>query len=143
MISTANVYIQGKVINTSKIWIEKNAWFHLFSTNMTNYPVATQRSNVVSLSMQRHDVASTIMRLCSNVVLVLEYDTDSFYSLTLVSNVFRPAEPRFPIHIGISGYVATSGEPLSIPDVYQDSRFDQSVGFFYVYTTLCTNGKLH
>ncbi|GIY49266.1 dual 3',5'-cyclic-AMP and -GMP phosphodiesterase 11 [Caerostris extrusa] len=36
-------------------------------------------------------------------------------------------EGRFPIHVGITGYVATSGETLNIPDVRRDDRFDQSV----------------
>ncbi|XP_021348961.1 dual 3',5'-cyclic-AMP and -GMP phosphodiesterase 11-like isoform X1 [Mizuhopecten yessoensis] len=34
-----------------------------------------------------------------------------------------PAEPRFPIHIGISGHVATTGETLNIPDASKDKRF--------------------
>jgi len=35
-------------------------------------------------------------------------------------------EPRFPINIGITGYVATTGETLNIPDAYEDDRFDAS-----------------
>lgn len=38
-----------------------------------------------------------------------------------------PFEGRFPINIGITGYVATTGETLNIPDAYEDSRFDPSV----------------
>ncbi|XP_042878602.1 dual 3',5'-cyclic-AMP and -GMP phosphodiesterase 11-like [Penaeus japonicus] len=38
-----------------------------------------------------------------------------------------PFESRFPINIGITGHVATTGETVCIPDAYQDSRFDQSV----------------
>ncbi|KAK3091837.1 hypothetical protein FSP39_023062 [Pinctada imbricata] len=38
-----------------------------------------------------------------------------------------PAEPRFPIHIGISGFTATTGEVLNIPSAYEDKRFDPSV----------------
>ncbi|KPM02233.1 cGMP-dependent 3',5'-cyclic phosphodiesterase-like protein [Sarcoptes scabiei] len=40
---------------------------------------------------------------------------------------FTPFEGRFPINIGITGYVATSGETLNIPDAYKDNRFDPSV----------------
>ncbi|GIY63836.1 dual 3',5'-cyclic-AMP and -GMP phosphodiesterase 11 [Caerostris darwini] len=36
-------------------------------------------------------------------------------------------EVRFPINVGITGYVATTGETLNIPDVLQDDRFDPSV----------------
>ncbi|XP_076074511.1 dual 3',5'-cyclic-AMP and -GMP phosphodiesterase 11-like isoform X5 [Mytilus galloprovincialis] len=38
-----------------------------------------------------------------------------------------PAEPRFPIHIGISGHVAATGQTLKIPDAYKDKRFDPKV----------------
>ncbi|GIY57385.1 dual 3',5'-cyclic-AMP and -GMP phosphodiesterase 11 [Caerostris darwini] len=38
-----------------------------------------------------------------------------------------PFEGRFPINVGITGYVATTGETLNIPDVLQDDRFDPSV----------------
>ena len=37
-----------------------------------------------------------------------------------------PFEGRFPINIGITGYVATTGETLNIPDAYEDQRFDPS-----------------
>ncbi len=33
-------------------------------------------------------------------------------------------EIRLPIGKGISGYVAATGEPINIPDAYQDDRFD-------------------
>ncbi|GIY26707.1 dual 3',5'-cyclic-AMP and -GMP phosphodiesterase 11 [Caerostris darwini] len=36
-------------------------------------------------------------------------------------------EDRFPINVGITGYVATTGEILNIPDVLQDDRFDPLV----------------
>ncbi|XP_071808563.1 dual 3',5'-cyclic-AMP and -GMP phosphodiesterase 11-like isoform X1 [Asterias amurensis] len=36
-------------------------------------------------------------------------------------------ECRFPIHLGITGYTATTGETLNIADVYKDSRFDPKI----------------
>lgn len=38
-----------------------------------------------------------------------------------------PFEGRFPINVGITGYVATTGETLNIPDAYEDERFDSTV----------------
>ncbi|XP_044007181.1 dual 3',5'-cyclic-AMP and -GMP phosphodiesterase 11-like isoform X1 [Aphidius gifuensis] len=38
-----------------------------------------------------------------------------------------PFESRFPINVGITGYVATTGETVNIPNAYEDSRFDASV----------------
>ncbi|XP_057313858.1 dual 3',5'-cyclic-AMP and -GMP phosphodiesterase 11-like isoform X2 [Hydractinia symbiolongicarpus] len=50
------------------------------------------------------------------------------------------SEVRFPINIGITGYVATTGETLNIPDAYNDPRFDPSVdggSGFKTKTILC------
>ncbi|KAB0793779.1 hypothetical protein PPYR_13399 [Photinus pyralis] len=38
-----------------------------------------------------------------------------------------PFESRFPINIGITGYVATTGDIVNIANAYEDSRFDSSV----------------
>ncbi len=36
-------------------------------------------------------------------------------------------EIRFPSHLGIAGYVATTGETLNIPDAYADFRFNPNI----------------
>lgn len=38
-----------------------------------------------------------------------------------------PHEGRFPINVGITGFVATTGQTLNISDVYSDPRFDRHV----------------
>ncbi|XP_055920865.1 dual 3',5'-cyclic-AMP and -GMP phosphodiesterase 11-like isoform X3 [Eupeodes corollae] len=38
-----------------------------------------------------------------------------------------PFESRFPINVGITGHVATTGETVNIPNAYEDDRFDPSV----------------
>lgn len=38
-----------------------------------------------------------------------------------------PHEGRFPINVGITGFVATTGQTLNIPDAYSDPRFDRHV----------------
>ncbi|KAF5274667.1 hypothetical protein FQA39_LY18714 [Lamprigera yunnana] len=38
-----------------------------------------------------------------------------------------PFESRFPINVGITGYVATTGEIVNILNAYEDPRFDASV----------------
>ncbi|CAH0563713.1 unnamed protein product [Brassicogethes aeneus] len=38
-----------------------------------------------------------------------------------------PFESRFPINVGITGYVATTGETVNIPHAEDDERFDPSV----------------
>ncbi|CAH1793422.1 unnamed protein product [Owenia fusiformis] len=47
------------------------------------------------------------------------------------------SEPRFPINIGVTGYVATTGEILNIPDAYKDDRFDPSVDKETDFKTKC------
>ena len=34
----------------------------------------------------------------------------------------QAGEGRFPVNVGITGYVATTGESVNIRDAYQDSR---------------------
>ncbi|XP_067624742.1 dual 3',5'-cyclic-AMP and -GMP phosphodiesterase 11 isoform X2 [Eurosta solidaginis] len=51
-----------------------------------------------------------------------------------------PHESRFPINVGITGYVATTGETVNIPNAYEDDRFDASVdaeGSFKHKSILC------
>ena len=38
-----------------------------------------------------------------------------------------PFEGRFPINVGITGFVATTGHTVNIPDAYVDHKFDQHV----------------
>lgn len=49
-----------------------------------------------------------------------------------------PFESRFPINIGITGHVATTGETVNIVNAYEDHRFDQSVddGSTFMHKTI-------
>lgn len=38
-----------------------------------------------------------------------------------------PFEGRFPINVGITGFVATTGQTVNIPDAYADQKFDKHV----------------
>ncbi|XP_071105991.1 dual 3',5'-cyclic-AMP and -GMP phosphodiesterase 11-like isoform X1 [Haliotis cracherodii] len=60
-----------------------------------------------------------------------DFDNDDTY------NREGPQEPRFPINIGITGYVAATGEPLNIPDAYSDDKFDLSVDVDSGFRTRC------
>ncbi|GAB1599790.1 dual 3',5'-cyclic-AMP and -GMP phosphodiesterase 11-like isoform X2 [Argonauta hians] len=49
-------------------------------------------------------------------------------------------EPRYPINIGITGHVATTGDILNIPNAYADCRFDPSsdeIADFKTRSILC------
>lgn len=56
------------------------------------------------------------------------FDLDASDMETEDSNSrISPSEGRFPINVGITGYVAATGETVNIADAYADDRFDQSV----------------
>jgi adenylate cyclase len=49
-------------------------------------------------------------------------------------------EIRFPMELGIAGFVATKGELVNIPDAYQDPRFNKEIDIktgYYTRTILC------
>jgi GAF domain-containing protein len=58
---------------------------------------------------------------------VFDLEAEDLRSSQETETRLSPFEGRFPINIGITGYVATTGETLNIADAYQDPRFDPSV----------------
>ncbi|KAI8042452.1 hypothetical protein M5D96_003765 [Drosophila gunungcola] len=60
------------------------------------------------------------------ILLVHEADKGSFSREEATSRT-SPYESRFPINIGITGHVATTGETVNVPNAYEDDRFDASV----------------
>ncbi|MEE4310701.1 MAG: HD domain-containing phosphohydrolase [candidate division KSB1 bacterium] len=56
-------------------------------------------------------------------VFLLDRNTNEIWSKV----AHGEEEIRFPSHLGIAGYVATTGEILNIPDAYADSRFNPDI----------------
>ena len=52
-----------------------------------------------------------------------EEDTEGNVKEEILSN----GDLRFPVGKGIAGYVAETGEPLNVSDVYNDPRFNAEV----------------
>jgi adenylate cyclase len=52
-----------------------------------------------------------------------------------VAQGMERAEIRFPMHVGIAGHVATTGETLNIPDAYEEPRFNKDVDRLSGYRT--------
>src|SRR5919205_1026649 len=52
-----------------------------------------------------------------------------------VAQGMERAEIRFPMHVGIAGHVATTGETLNIPDAYDEPRFNKDVDRLSGYRT--------
>jgi adenylate cyclase len=52
-----------------------------------------------------------------------------------VAQGMERAEIRFPMHVGIAGHVASTGETLNIPDAYHEPRFNKDVDRLSGYRT--------
>ena len=52
-----------------------------------------------------------------------------------VAQGMERSEIRFPMHVGIAGHVATTGQTLNIPDAYEEPRFNKDVDRLSGYRT--------
>jgi HD-GYP domain-containing protein (c-di-GMP phosphodiesterase class II) len=64
-----------------------------------------------------------IMNADRSSLFLIDWDTEELWSK--VAQGVRFMEIRFPMHMGLAGAVAKSGEILNIPDAYEDKRFNQ------------------
>ncbi len=124
---------------------------------LANRRLQAQIRNWVSL----HDIAQAITstleeseiyhRVMSNVnrilqveagsLLILNQETEELeFKMTLCRDVTRFSSIRLKLGQGIAGWVALHGEPLLVPNVYQDPRFypqvDRTLGF-QTHSILC------
>ncbi len=66
---------------------------------------------------------STVMDADRSSLFLIDWETEELWSK--VAQGVRFMELRFPMSAGLAGAVATTGEPLNIPDAYEDERFNQ------------------
>lgn len=64
-----------------------------------------------------------IMNADRSSLFLIDWDTEELWSK--VAQGVRFMEIRFPMHLGLAGAVATTGETLNIPDAYEDERFNR------------------
>ncbi|HNR66485.1 MAG TPA: HD domain-containing phosphohydrolase [bacterium] len=69
------------------------------------------------------DEVKTVLQCDRCTVFVLNRETGELWSRV----AHGEKEIRFPSHLGIAGFVATSGEVLNIPDAYADERFNPNI----------------
>ena len=85
-------------------------------------------SSTVSLQQHPRDVVARAVQLFKQIV---QADRCSIFMIDRAEGTLRTAiadgshELVLPIEAGIVGAVATSGQAVSIPDAYSDSRFDR------------------
>lgn len=78
-------------------------------------------------------IDNLLLRIMDEVKSVLDCDRCSVFILDEEKDELRARvahgeeEIRFPSHLGIAGYVASTGEILNIPDVYSDRRFNPNI----------------
>lgn len=66
-----------------------------------------------------------ILQADRSSLFLIDHQTKELWSK--VAQGLEFSEIRFPMSVGIAGYVATSGEVLNIPDAYQHKLFNQEV----------------
>lgn len=74
-----------------------------------------------------HDVSTNVKSGMRSFYRVFDLEAADLQQPDFEKTRHTPFEGRFPINIGVTCYVATTGETLNIPDAYSDSRFDPIV----------------
>jgi adenylate cyclase len=81
---------------------------------------------------------SQVMNADRSTLFLIDFGTRELWSKVAEGTGIN--EIRFPMELGIAGYVATKGELVNIPDAYQDSRFNKEIDIktgYYTRTILC------
>jgi len=85
-------------------------------------------SGVIELDTLLHlimEKTSHLLKANRSTVFLVDQERKELWSK--VAQGLRDLEIRFPMHLGIAGSVATTGEVINIPDAYQDPRFNPEV----------------
>lgn len=72
------------------------------------------------------DQARDLMQADRSTLFMLRRETGELWSKVAKADGNTLMEIRIPANRGIAGYVASTGQPLNIPDAYKDPRFDPS-----------------
>ncbi|KAH9492518.1 Dual 3',5'-cyclic-AMP and -GMP phosphodiesterase 11 [Bulinus truncatus] len=105
----------------------KTNFFDTLAVCEVLFPLLQPHARVVNLSSM---VCQMTLSRCSDQLKARFTDPNiTMEELASSSNslLSYSQEPRFPVNIGITGYVAATGETLNIPDAYNDKRFNSEV----------------
>ncbi len=70
------------------------------------------------------DQARNLMQADRSTLFMLSRERGELWSKVATADGKTMMEIRIPVSRGIAGYVASTGQPLNIPDAYKDPRFD-------------------
>ncbi|CAH1167238.1 unnamed protein product [Phyllotreta striolata] len=76
------------------------------------------------IQCQRVQILLTHQDSSASFSRVFDFEENDVNIIESGENRTSPLEGRFPINLGITGHVATTGETVNISNVYEDSRFD-------------------
>lgn len=68
--------------------------------------------------------ARILMQADRSTLFLLFRETNELWTKVATADGITMFEIRIPANRGIAGYVASTGQPLNIPDAYKDPRFD-------------------
>ncbi|MGH8058983.1 MAG: GAF domain-containing protein [Candidatus Entotheonellia bacterium] len=77
---------------------------------------------LLQLVMQK---TTEILEADRSTLFLVDHATQELWSK--VAQGVGLAEIRFPMHLGLAGHVATTGETINIPEAYADPRFNREV----------------
>ncbi len=72
------------------------------------------------------DQARSLMQADRSTLFLLRRESNELWTKVAAADGKTLLEIRIPANRGIAGYVASTGQPLNIPDAYKDPRFDPS-----------------
>ncbi|HET9531008.1 MAG TPA: GAF domain-containing protein [Blastocatellia bacterium] len=97
---------------------------------MRSFSSELERDRLLPVIMEKITIA---MQADRSTLFLLDRKTGELFSRVAQGDNIK--EIRFPMNLGVAGYVATTGETLNIKDAYSDSRFNQEVDRMTGYRT--------
>ncbi|MBK7996527.1 MAG: GAF domain-containing protein [Blastocatellia bacterium] len=76
---------------------------------------------------------SQVMNADRSTLFLIDFNTRELWSKVAQGTGIN--EIRFPMELGIAGYVATKGELVNIPEAYDDARFNKDIDIKTGYRT--------
>lgn len=76
---------------------------------------------------------SQVMNADRSTLFLIDFNTRELWSKVAQGTGIN--EIRFPMELGIAGYVATKGELVNIPEAYDDTRFNKDIDIKTGYRT--------
>ncbi|MDY7036531.1 MAG: adenylate/guanylate cyclase domain-containing protein, partial [Thermodesulfobacteriota bacterium] len=109
--------------------------FNLYEKVMANHEKMSILLDVTTSVAQTLDLDELIFRIVGKISEILDAERSSLFLVdretdelwSKVAQGAEVAEIRFPLSVGLAGYVVKTGQILNIKDAYQDTRFNPAI----------------